>query len=396
MTDGVTEQLYEVDTTQYNSTTKVAKRKVREKFLPGISPLVYSRFLLENAVFLTLADMGKELPDYEEIPIGVRAPEPVMQEYNRLEMAFRRMMIRERRIGNRIMSSYINLLTAYPDQPYDHEPIYDPTVKDEKIPLIVPADTGTPEEPQAKDEQLLPLIERKIAAGERVILYVAWTRLDTRKRLQKLLCDKGISSAILDATVPTVKREAWVDKRLQEGVQVLIVNPALVETGLDLNAFTTLIFYNIAYNLYVFRQASRRSWRINQTAPKVEVYMFYYKDTMQQRALRLMASKLSAATVIEGNISDEGLAAMSNCEDMTTQLAKELMQGLKANEDEIAVTFRKMAIHNEKSAAPVPAGADADETEPAVVIPMPAIPRTKPTDKRPDTGQLSLLDLLAS
>ena len=175
--------------------------------------------------------MGKELPDYEEIPIGVRAPEPVMQEYNRLEMAFRRMMIRERRIGNRIMSSYINLLTAYPDQPYDHEPIYDPTVKDEKIPLIVPADTGTPEEPQAKDEQLLPLIERKIAAGERVILYVAWTRLDTRKRLQKLLCDKGISSAILDATVPTVKREAWVDKRLQEGVQVLIVNPALVETG---------------------------------------------------------------------------------------------------------------------------------------------------------------------
>lgn len=167
-------------------------------------------------------------------------------------------------------------------------------------------------------------------------------------------------------------------------------------TLLDLNAFTTLIFYNIAYNLYVFRQASRRSWRINQTAPKVEVYMFYYKDTMQQRALRLMASKLSAATVIEGNISDEGLAAMSNCEDMTTQLAKELMLGLKANEDEIAVTFRKMTIHNEKSAAPVPAGADADKTEPAVVIPMPAISRTKPTDKRPDTGQLSLLDLLVS
>lgn len=167
-------------------------------------------------------------------------------------------------------------------------------------------------------------------------------------------------------------------------------------TLLDLNVFTTLIFYNIAYNLYIFRQASRRSWRINQTAPKVEVYMFYYKDTMQQRALRLMASKLSAATVIEGNISDEGLAAMSNCEDMTTQLAKELMLGLKANEDEIAVTFRKMTIHNEKSAAPVPAGADAGKTEPAVVIPMPAIPRTKPTDKRPDTGQLSLLDLLAS
>lgn len=46
---------------------------------------------------------------------------------------------------------------------------------------------------------------------------------------------------------------------------------------------------------------AKEMYRINQTAPKVEVYMLYYKDTMQQRALRLMASKLSAATVIEGN-----------------------------------------------------------------------------------------------
>ena len=74
---------------------------------------------------------------------------------------------------------------------------------------------------------------------------------------------------------------------MSEGIDVLIVNPSLTETGLDLNAFTTLIFYNIAFNLYVFRQASRRSWRINQTAPKVEVYLFYYVGTMQQRALKL-------------------------------------------------------------------------------------------------------------
>lgn len=80
-----------------------------------------------------------------------------------------------------------------------------------------------------------------------------------------------------------------------------------IPTLLDLNAFTTLVFYNIAFNLYVFRQASRRSWRINQTAPKVEIYMLYYADTMQHKALRLMASKLSAATVIEGQISDEGV-----------------------------------------------------------------------------------------
>ena len=106
-----------------------------------------------------------------------------------------------------------------------------------------------------------------------------------------MLTEENIHTAILDQRVPTTRREEWVDKRLGEGVKVLIVNPALVETGLDLNAFTTLIFYNMAYNLYIFRQAARRSYRINQTAPKIEVYMYYYKDTMQQRALKLMASK---------------------------------------------------------------------------------------------------------
>lgn len=70
-----------------------------------------------------------------------------------------------------------------------------------------------------------------------------------------------------------------MDKKVQDGIDVLIVNAALVETGLDLNEFTTLIFYNVSYNLYILRQASRRSWRINQTAPRVEVYLFYYRGS---------------------------------------------------------------------------------------------------------------------
>ena len=158
--------------------------------------------------------------------------------------------------------------------------------------LSAPKDIGSADALQPKDEVLLDLIDRKLQEGERVIVYTAWVRLDTQERLHKLLTEKGVKAAILDQKVPTVQREEWVDKRVRKGVKVLITNSALVETGLDLNAFTTLVFYNIAFNLYVFRQASRRSWRINQTAPKVEIYMLYYADTMQHKALRLMASKL--------------------------------------------------------------------------------------------------------
>lgn len=53
--------------------------------LPGVSPIVYSRFLIESAVFLSLNDMGKELPDYEEIPIELSLHPTVMEEYKRIE-----------------------------------------------------------------------------------------------------------------------------------------------------------------------------------------------------------------------------------------------------------------------------------------------------------------------
>lgn len=228
---GVVEELYEMDTAQYNASSKASKRKVREKFLPGISPIVYSRFLLENTVFLSLADMGKELPDYEEIPVFCDMTDAVGEEYSRLETAFKKIMRESAKIGNRIMSSYMNLLTAFPDQPYGHEPVYNPLVQNKQETLIIPEDIGDETVLQPKDAEVVSLIERKIAAGERVIVYTAWTRLDTQKKLQKALSEKSIPTAILDQRVPTTKREAWVDKRLSEGVKVLIVNPALVETG---------------------------------------------------------------------------------------------------------------------------------------------------------------------
>ena len=102
----------------------------------------------------------------------------------------------------------------------------------------------------------------------------------------------------------------------------------------------------MGYKLFTLRQASRRSWRINQKAPAVKVYMLYYEDTMQQKCLKLMASKLAVAGLIEGNFSEEGLAAMSDVQDMTSQMAKELMLGIRDNVEDIAAAFKKMAFEN--------------------------------------------------
>ena len=62
--------------------------------------------------------------------------------------------------------------------------------------------------------------------------------------------------------------------------------------------------------------------------------------------MKLMASKLAVAGIIEGSLTDEGLAAMSDVKDMTSQMAKELALGIKDNVEDIAAAFKKMAIVN--------------------------------------------------
>ena len=375
---GVIESIYETTEAKYNAASKNCTQKVRERFQPGISPIVYSKFLMENTVFLSLYDMAKELPDYEEIPVACKMPDSIEKEYRNMEDEFRTVMRKDRRLANKLMSPYLNLLTAYPDQPYGHAPVIAGDYS------IVPRDFT--DEPNDKLNKVLELVGKKIAAGERVIIYTAWVRLDTQSLLIDKLAEMGIKACILKQSVKPVKREDWVQKKLSRGMQVLIANPTLVQTGLDLNEFTTLVFFNLAFNLYVLRQASCRSWRINQTTPKIEVYLFYFGNTMQQRALKLMASKLAAATMIEGQLSEEGLAALSQNTDMTTQLARELASGIKESVEDLTATFKKMAIKNDRKEKKAP---EFKVIKPE--MPMPPEPEQATKDK-----QLTLFDLLAS
>ncbi len=337
---GVTESVYEIAAPDYNSNRRTSKKKIRERQLPGVSPLVYSRFLMDSAAFLSLNDMGKDLPEYEEMPVQLQMNEDVASEYHRLESQFKEILRSQKDIAKKVLAAYLGLLTVYPDQPYNQKPVVHPLTGDD---LVVPQDVSGFNELHEKDRSVLDVVERKTAEGGRVLIYTSWTRIDSQQKLSKLLEDSGYRVATLTSGIPPNRREEWVEKQVQNGIQVLITNPSLVETGLDLNDFTTLYYYNIAYNLFTLRQSSRRSWRINQKAPKVEVYFSYYEGTMQHRAIRLMASKLAVAGIIEGNFTDEGLAAMSDCADMTTALARELTQGIKNEVEDLGAVFKKMA-----------------------------------------------------
>lgn len=371
---GVVETSYEETDAAYAANRRAAISKRKSRLLPGVSPLVYSRFLLEKTAFLSLTDMGKELPDYEEIPVPLSMDEKVAEEYKRIETCLVQVLRSERGIAQKLLSPYLNLMTVYPDQPYDQPPVLHPLTG---AALVEPRDAGSFEQLGEKEKTVLEIVRRKVGAGEKVLVYTSWVRIDAQKKIAKLLRENGFHTEIMSEKVKPSAREDWVQKRLAGGMQVLIVNPSLVETGLDLNAFTTLIFDSMGYKLFTLRQASRRSWRINQTAPKVEVYLLYYRDTIQQKAMKLMASKLAVAGIIEGNFSEEGLAAMSDMEDMTSQMAKELMLGIKDNVEDIAAAFKKMAIVNPKGQEP------GKEEEPAPLPVAATETITKLAEQRP-------------
>ena len=378
---GVTQSITEIREADYNSNRRTPKIRSRTRQLPGVSPLVYSRFLLEYAVFLSLLDMGKDLPEYEELPVPLTMPEPVEKNYRQIEDTFVKILCNRKDIANKVQSSFLNLLTAYPDQPYGHAPILNP--KSDEV-LVEPTDARSDRDITPKDEALLEIVDRKIAHGEKVMIYTNWTRLDTQKKVHLLLTKRGYRTHILPASVSPAKREAWVAKRLAQGMQVMIVNPTVVETGLDLNAFTTLIFYDTGYKLFTLRQASRRSWRINQLAPRVEVYMFYYQHTAQHKAIKLMANKLAVAGIIEGQMSDEGLAAMSECEDMLSLMAKELSLGIRDSVEDVSATFKKMALlkppeeKQEPSVSEASASTEAEPEQQTITAYQPPMPPRRP------------------
>ena len=111
---GVVETTYTEADESYAAKRRSQKSGVRTRQLPGVSPLVFSRFLLEKTAFLSLSDMGKALPSYEEIPIACRMDEAVQSEYKRIENALVQVLRSDRRAAQKILSAYLNLLTVYP------------------------------------------------------------------------------------------------------------------------------------------------------------------------------------------------------------------------------------------------------------------------------------------
>jgi len=325
---GVIETIERI-TVEDNACSKKTKKTVTIKRKPGASPLLFGKYLMDHCAFIGLEDISDGLPSYREEVVPVAMEEPLKTAYAELEEEITA-CLKEHRGNSSVASTMLNALLAWPDHPYGFGTLYgsefDPETKCRESFVIAETVDLDKNEKYAKERALIEEVKAQLARGRKCQVFAVYTnKHDVTARLEQLFRAEGIRASILRASVPTHRREAWYREQLRRGIDVAICHPKIVETGLDLLDFPTILFHETGYSLHTLRQSSRRSWRIGQRRP-VEVKFFAYAGTMQEVCLRLMGKKLLVALAMEGKFASEGLQAIDGDDDMLTAMARELVE----------------------------------------------------------------------
>ena len=320
-----------------NSRRRKYRKTVRER--PGLVPSALFH-IIHNTVFLRLADVASGLPDYEEqvLMSSLDSEEDATgysqrSAYNTVFEELRKELAAALKAGSkRLLSTYLQSLLAYPDGCARGETVFDPRSGD----VIVQVPPLSEERLYPKERALIDLVAAERMEGRRVLVYVTHTGTrDITGRMGDILTRHGFRVAVMKAdAVSPQKREAWVAGKVKQGIDVLICHPRLVQTGLDLIDFPTIIWDEVDYSTYVLRQASRRSWRIGQTHP-VKVVFMAYRNTLQADALKLVAKKLQSSLAVEGELPEDGLAAFGDDgDDLMMALARKIVSGDEEEADD--------------------------------------------------------------
>ncbi len=326
-------------------TTK-SKRRTIVKEKPGISPLLLGRMLLSNSVFMRLSDCMEHLQPYEEEVVELGISPQMAELYRGFEDTMKQALREALAKGdNSLLGAYLHVLLSYPERIYKGVVVIHPHTKE--VVAVGPPLQGV----MPKERELMSIIKSELAQKRKVLVYIQNSdTTDISPRLVEMMEQENMRVKVLKSG-DTEGRAAIIERWVENGLDVLITNPKKVEVGMDLLDFPSIVFYQIPMSTYTLRQASRRSWRIPQKKP-VRVYFLTYSGTMQTRLMQLMADKLTCSLAIEGELSDKGLAALSESSDslakeLTRMLLEKADQGGETSLKDIWAAYRKREVQVE-------------------------------------------------
>ena len=144
----------------------------------------------------------------------------------------------------------------------------------EKLEELATAGAQEHGEPESQSstgaDELIALIERD--AGRHVMVYTMGAkRADS---IRDILDRSGISSHILHPwEVPPDGRQERIESKAREGIDAIICNPRLVQTGISLTSFPTAVWFEDDHSPDIVAQLGGRTRRVNQGEPVIMVFM---------------------------------------------------------------------------------------------------------------------------
>ena len=234
----------------YNTTSK-GRQIGAPKERPGISPLIFTDFLLDSTVFLDLSDMSKYLPPLKEYVETVTIPKTieedsgniidnpeyeVQEHYNRVLTVLKQAS--KAKGGRAVLSSLLQFSLSYLDHPYATEAIKNSLngqviVEPKNFNMFLKNDILL-----AKEKRLIELINKEQKEGRNCFVFAEYTGSPSTcvsYRLKSIIeeyCHLKGQVAVLESSSPCAsKREDWMHKQAAAGIKVFITNPRNVETG---------------------------------------------------------------------------------------------------------------------------------------------------------------------
>ena len=285
---------------------------------PGISPLLVAE-TMDHTIFFSLTDMAEGLPNYEELAIPVPLDTDAASEYDKTMRDLKDYLARLRFDGdNTFLGAYFHWSVDRINstfRPYDI--IHNRRMRDGRVNSSTVRQLPSLGENRiyTKEQTLLDIINDELAQARPCVIYFRQTnKNDLQPRIEQLI-KKNVPNAkpyILTQKVQSDRREKVIDQAIADGHNVILCNPELVKTGLDLVFAGTLIFYEPVFSLSTMMQASGRNYRLSQKQfTHCKVIHLYYENTMEAAAIELMSRKQRAAKLLLGETGLTGLEALT-------------------------------------------------------------------------------------
>jgi hypothetical protein len=290
----------------YGRSTGQKRIGYRSKELPGISPAVI-RYMLPITVFGKITDLGYTLPPFIEKVEALDMDDEQGKQYEATNKSLlsQAISLSKTKAGSGAISTWFTTVRYRPSSGFRDE-----TAKFRSlIKHFMPAITTVDQPWLPKERKLAEIVAENKRVGRKTLVFVEQTGTrDIRSHVADAVRTlvPGVAVETLSAQdMDPAKRERWIELNAPK-MDVLIVNPRLVETGLDLVMFTDLVFFELPVSLYTLWQAMRRVWRLGQDK-KVFCTFLIYNGTVETKLFKRMGKKLKSAMVLYG---DEASGAM--------------------------------------------------------------------------------------